>query len=193
VADNDLQRIFDALATASVRYIVVGGVAVVLHGYPRLTADLDLVVALQPANVQAALSALAALGYRPRAPVVAEDFAKEDIRRQWIEEKGLKVFTLWSPSAPLTEVDLFVEEPFPFDEAYSRGVPVTLGSTRIFVACSQTEMAEKRPDNGWRQHSEDQLRAWLATTPEQRIQWLEQAKRFCQSALGAASRKPSST
>src|SRR5438445_13824117 len=99
MAGTDLQRIFDALAAANVRYIVVGGVAVVLHGYPRLTADLDLVVALQPDNVRAALSALAALGYRPPAPVMAEDLANKTVRRHWIGGKWLGVFTLWTPSA----------------------------------------------------------------------------------------------
>jgi hypothetical protein len=39
---------------------------------------------------------------------------------KWREEKGLTLFSLWSPSHPGTEVDLFVEEPFDFEEAWSR-------------------------------------------------------------------------
>jgi hypothetical protein len=42
---TDFEQIFEALGQAGVRYVVVGGVAVVLHGHPRLTADRDLVVA----------------------------------------------------------------------------------------------------------------------------------------------------
>lgn len=38
-----------ALNATGVRYLVVGGVAVVLHGHLRTTADLDLVVSLEPA------------------------------------------------------------------------------------------------------------------------------------------------
>jgi len=38
--------VFEALNGARVRYVVVGGVAVVLHGHARLTTDLDLVVDL---------------------------------------------------------------------------------------------------------------------------------------------------
>lgn len=115
-----LTDIFRALDDAEVRYLVVGGVAVVLHGYPRFTADLDLVVELTASNALAAIAALQTLGYRPRAPVRAEDFADEDIRASWREDKGLTVFSLWSPSFPGTEVDLFVEEPFDFGEAWSR-------------------------------------------------------------------------
>jgi hypothetical protein len=43
-----------ALEEAQVRYLVVGGVAVVLHGHLRVTADLDLVVQLTPDNVERA-------------------------------------------------------------------------------------------------------------------------------------------
>src|SRR5205814_2241965 len=100
VADGDLHRIFEALAGAPVRYLVVGGVAVVLHGHPRFTADLDLVVGLEPDNVRAAMSALETLGYRPRAPVKMADFADPAIRRQWIADKGLQVFSLWSAQLP---------------------------------------------------------------------------------------------
>ena len=106
--------------------MVVGGVAVVLHGYPRFTADLDLVLELTASNAAAGVAALQTLGYRPRAPVRAEDFADEDIRANWREEKGLTVFSLWSPSYLGTEVDLFVEEPFDFGEAWSRRLDAVL-------------------------------------------------------------------
>ena len=121
-----LTDIFRALEDAEVRYLVVGGVAVVLHGYPRFTADLDLVVELTASNASAAIAALQTLGYRPRAPVRAEDFADHDSRASWREEKGLTVFSLWSPSYPGTEVDLFVEEPFDFGDAWSRRLDALL-------------------------------------------------------------------
>ncbi len=124
--DGALTDIFRALDDAEVRYLVVGGVAVVLHGYPRFTADLDLVVELTASNASAAIAGLQTLGYRPRAPVRAEDFADEDIRASWREDKGLTVFSLWSPSYPGTEVDLFVEEPFDFGQAWSRRLDAVL-------------------------------------------------------------------
>ncbi|MBI2061810.1 MAG: nucleotidyltransferase [Nitrospirae bacterium] len=133
MAEGDLLRIFGALERARVRYLVVGGVAVVLHGHPRFTADLDLFIDLEPGNVRPALHALAGLGFRPRLPVSADEFADPGKRRQWIAEKSLRVFSLWSPDMPVTEVDLFVEEPFPFDAAYSRGVPVKIGKVALKV------------------------------------------------------------
>jgi len=134
VPAGDFTLIFEALQRAKVRYLVVGGVAVVLQGHPRFTADLDLVVALDPDNAAAAVSALAQLGYRPRAPVAGAEFADAEVRRGWIEEKGLTVFSLWSPEHAATEIDLFVREPFPFDEAWARATVVHLGDVAVPVA-----------------------------------------------------------
>lgn len=39
---------FKALNDANVKYVVVGGVATVLHGYARLTMDVDLITDLAP-------------------------------------------------------------------------------------------------------------------------------------------------
>ena len=36
---SDFEAVFGALQQAGVRYLVVGGVAAVMHGYPRFTAD----------------------------------------------------------------------------------------------------------------------------------------------------------
>jgi hypothetical protein len=79
--ESDFDLIFAALGKRKVRYLIVGGVAVVLHGIPRFTADIDLVLALDKANVLAALDALAGLGYWPRAPVPLLDFADPALRR----------------------------------------------------------------------------------------------------------------
>jgi predicted nucleotidyltransferase len=128
-----IEAVLAALNAAGVRYLVVGGVAVVLHGHLRTTADLDLVVELSPDNAQRAVRSLGKLGYRPRAPVDAEQFADAAIREAWLREKGLTVFGLWSDRYPGLEVDLFVAEPFDFDAAYSRAVTVTLDNTTATV------------------------------------------------------------
>ena len=47
------------------------------------------------------------------------------------------------------------------------------------------------PTDGWKAHEEEQRRAWLRLTPEQRLDWLEGAKEFAREALGAAHRGPS--
>jgi hypothetical protein len=123
---------------------VVGGVAVVLHGHPRFTADLDLALALDPSNVRAAFAALGALGYRPRVPVSVDVFADPDRRRALVREKAMTVLSLFSPSLPLTEVDLFADPPFDFEEAHARARRVDLGDLSPPVACLGDLVAMKR-------------------------------------------------
>ncbi|MCU0305205.1 MAG: nucleotidyltransferase family protein [Thermoanaerobaculales bacterium] len=123
------EPVIRALNDAGVRYLVVGGVAVVLHGHLRTTGDLDLVVELSPDNLGRALDALEASGFQPRPPVPLRSFADPETRRLWVETKNLQVFSLWHPDLPGFEVDLFVEEPFDFDEAWGRRVEVDLEGT----------------------------------------------------------------
>jgi Nucleotidyl transferase AbiEii toxin, Type IV TA system len=123
---------------------VVGGVAVVLHGHPRFTADLDLVLALDPDNLARALPTLEALGYRPRAPVSLAQFADPVQRQLWIDEKSKTVFSLWSPQLPATEIDLFAAEPLPFEAAYRRALRADLGTATATVASLTDLIALKR-------------------------------------------------
>ena len=48
------------LDAADVRFVVVGGLAVVIHGHARLTVDIDLMLDLETENVRRAIDALTA-------------------------------------------------------------------------------------------------------------------------------------
>jgi hypothetical protein len=141
---GDIESVLDGLNRARVRYLVVGGVAVVLHGHLRTTADLDLVLHLEHENLVRAMEALTDLGYRPRAPVPAEAFVDAGQRQTWIEEKDLTVFSLWNPDKPGLEVDLFVTEPFDFDRVYARALRVPLETTEATVISMEDLRAMKQ-------------------------------------------------
>ena len=129
------EPLFKALNDADVRYIVVGGVAVVLHGYARLTVDIDLVVDLAAEQATKTIDVLTNLGLRPRVPVDAGEFASQDKRDEWIREKNMSVFTMLDPANPMRQVDLFVEPPIEFSRLWSRSEEVELEHTRVRVAC----------------------------------------------------------
>ncbi len=74
-----------ALTRAGVPFIVVGGIAVNEHGYGRNTFDVDVVIRLDPDSIIRAFAALAELGYRPRVPVDAQQFADPEQRRRLLE------------------------------------------------------------------------------------------------------------
>ncbi len=56
-------RICQALNTAGARYLVIGGIACILHGYVRATADLDVLIERSRDNAERVLHALAKTGY----------------------------------------------------------------------------------------------------------------------------------
>lgn len=143
---HSVDAIVGALNAANVRYLVAGGLAVVAHGYVRFTADIDLIVDLEPANVARAVTALEGLGYRPRAPVAFAEFADPRKRAAWVRDKNLTVFSLHSPRHALTEVDLFVEPPLDFETAYGRALrtEVAPGVSATFVGIQDLRRLKQR-------------------------------------------------
>lgn len=136
--------LFSALNDAGVRYVVVGGLAVVLHGHPRLTADVDLVLDLEPSAARRALEALIRLGLQPRVPVEPMAFADPSQRESWISQKGMQVFTLFSPENPLLSLDLFVQDPIPFEDLWAHAETLDLGGIAVRVASLDDLITMKR-------------------------------------------------
>lgn len=124
-----LEIIFSTLNHATVRYLVAGGIAVNIHGYQRMTADLDLVIQLNSDNLMNALSALASLGYKPALPVQAEQFADAKIRQAWIDTKHMQVFSMISTRYPDLTIDIFVKEPFDFSQEFDNAVHAEISPT----------------------------------------------------------------
>jgi hypothetical protein len=123
---RSVESIIAALEAAGARYLIAGGLAVVAHGHVRFTADLDLVLAPDEANLKRAVDALSAQGYVPRAPVPFTAFMDPEERDRWRREKGMVVFSTSSARHPATEVDLFLDPPLDFEAAWGRSVRLEL-------------------------------------------------------------------
>lgn len=123
---RSLEAVLSALNAAQVDYLIVGGLAVNVHGFVRLTRDVDIVMRLRPEMATRGLAALLAIGYRLAIPERPEGFADPAVRARWREEKGMIVLKLWSDEHQRTPVDLFVYEPFPFDEEFGRACTTEL-------------------------------------------------------------------
>jgi hypothetical protein len=138
------EPIFAALNENHVRYVVVGGLATVLHGFARLTADIDLIVDLAPDEARRAVTTLVGLGFRPRVPVEALDLADPEIRRKWIDEKGMRVLSFWDPAQPMRELDLFVEHPIDFELLWAHAEIVHVRGALVRIASIPDLIALKR-------------------------------------------------
>ncbi|MBM3778760.1 MAG: hypothetical protein FJW23_11065 [Acidimicrobiia bacterium] len=132
---HSVEAIVRALNGAGVRYLIADGLAVVAHGHLRFTADVDLILDLETGNVSRAITALQALGYRPRAPVPFEDLAKGGLRAEWARDRNMTVFSVYSPAHPATDVDIFVEAPVDFEAAYRAAarMDVSPGAVATFL------------------------------------------------------------
>jgi predicted nucleotidyltransferase len=129
---RSVEVVADTLNRRGVRYLVVGGLAVMAHGYVRTTQDLDIILDLDdPGNVAAALKAFRELEYRSVLPVPLEEFGDPAKRQEWARTRNAMVFRLSSPEHPSTPLDLFIELPFPFAPAYARAKSETLGQSGV--------------------------------------------------------------
>lgn len=138
------EPVLQALNEAGVRYVIVGGVAVVLQGHARLTADLDLAVDLSPGEAGRAIDALVGMGLQPTAPVDPTEFAHAATRERWISEKGMLVFSLRDPTDPMRQVDLFTRNPLPFEDLWSRSDVVSIEGLEVRVASISDLIEMKR-------------------------------------------------
>ena len=68
---DEMLHIISVLNTAGVRFVLLGGVAMRLHGSAHLTDDLDICYSREPANLAVLAQAFAA--YQPRLRGVPPD------------------------------------------------------------------------------------------------------------------------
>ena len=144
---TSVEAIIQGFNVASVRYLIVGGLAVVAHGYVRLTADIDVVLDLDEENRPSCSDGPRSVRLPPLVLRVAlDDFIDAAKRASWVREKGLTVFSLYSPEHLATEVDLFVESPFVFADAYARAVhmEVAPGIPATFVGFDDLVTLKRR-------------------------------------------------
>ncbi len=132
----DFVALLAILANTQLRFVVVGGLAMVLHGIDRLTADADLVVDFSADSINEAVQALVAAGYRPLAPVDPKQFGDAMKREEWRLAKGMKVFSFWDSTSVGPTVDILLESPVTFDELWRDAVRIDVGGHRVAVASS---------------------------------------------------------
>lgn len=60
---HDFKEFLRLLNTHGVEYLLIGGYAVGYHGYPRATNDLDIWIAIHPANAERMVTVLRAFGF----------------------------------------------------------------------------------------------------------------------------------
>jgi hypothetical protein len=76
---RDLKALFASLAKNDVRYVVIGGIAAVLHGVPRATFDIDLLIEATTENVERLLKSMLEAGFATADLTTAADVCRAEI------------------------------------------------------------------------------------------------------------------
>jgi hypothetical protein len=126
--------LFRALDREAVRYMLVGGLALNIHGVERATMDVDLMLAMDTDNLEAFMRAAQTLKLAPVQPVTLRDLADPATRERWATEKHMLAFALRSPDATAPTVDILIRPPLDFAAAWVRRVEKDLGDVRLSVA-----------------------------------------------------------
>lgn len=101
-----LNRVISALEKAKVRYAIIGGYAVALHGAVRGTIDIDLVISLDEKSFVNAEGALKTIGLQPRLPVNAKEVFQ--FRKEYIKNRNLKAWSFVNHQIPSEVVDILI-------------------------------------------------------------------------------------
>lgn len=126
---HDFKELFRSLNTKGVEYLLIGGYAVIIHGYVRNTDDIDVVVSNEPDNVTKCLDALDDFGFGGpdlRASLTSDE---KNVVQMGVEPMKIEILNY------LNGVD--------FAEAYSRRIPLNVEDIRIDVISLEDLIANK--------------------------------------------------
>ncbi len=142
------ERVTGALAKHKVRYSIVGGLAVSLHGAVRGTTDVDAVIEHTKDQFERCEAALKSIGLIPRLPVTAAEVFS--FRREYIEHRNLIAWSFINPSNPLEIVNVIITH----DLKGMRSEKIKIGGRKLEVLSIRDLIAMKR-DSGRAQDLED--------------------------------------
>jgi hypothetical protein len=123
--------LFRTLHEERVDYVVVGGLALNLHGVERATMDVDLALAMDEANLRRFLKAAATLKLGPSLPVPLEALCDSKQLDAWAAEKHLIAFSLHASAPNLPTVDILLRPAVPFEAMYRNRIEKDIGGVRL--------------------------------------------------------------
>ncbi|MCX7048254.1 MAG: nucleotidyltransferase [Candidatus Sumerlaeota bacterium] len=126
---DHVTKVFRSLNSREVRYVTVGGIAAILHGVPRATFDLDILIENSLENARRLLEALEAIGFGTTALVKPEEVASN-------------VGTIFKD---FVRVDVLTSIPgVTFDEAWAEKTIMEFQGQQFFVLSRRHVIASKK-------------------------------------------------
>jgi len=142
-----IAELLQSLADARVDYVLVGGLAVQLHGFLRATVDIDLVLAMNDANLDRFIEVAKRFGLKPVIPVPIDALKNAAQIDQWHREKGMLAFALREPRVGGSVIDVLVRPDISFDTLRSGAVEGKLFGRQVSIASIDDLIGMKRIAN----------------------------------------------
>jgi Nucleotidyl transferase of unknown function (DUF2204) len=115
--NSDLIELLNLLNESNVRYLIVGGYAVMHHSEPRYTKDLDIWISRDPENAQKVFDCLKKFG-APLTGITVEDFQTKD--------------TVYHMGCAPARVDILMSlVGVEFDDCWNKKELASLGSVKV--------------------------------------------------------------
>jgi tRNA nucleotidyltransferase/poly(A) polymerase len=126
---NRLLDVFASFQKQKVKYLVIGGIAAVLHGVPRATFDLDILIEASPDNAQRLLDALIEANFATATLITADELLIHEI-------------TIFRDRV---RIDVQTSTPgIKFEAAWQQRVAMTYQGQEFYVASKTDVIASKR-------------------------------------------------
>lgn len=152
-----IAELLQSLSEEEVQYVLVGGLAVQLHGYMRSTFDIDLVLAMTNKNLARFIAVAKRYGLVPSIPVSIDSLMDANQIEQWHREmgqagkphsgcsqKGMLAFALREPQIGGGVVDILVRPNVPFEQLMANAVAGKLFAYKVWIASIDDLLTMKR-------------------------------------------------
>jgi hypothetical protein len=133
------EKLLVLLADAEVNFVLVGGVAVTLHGYVRLTEDVDIIIDRSEENVTRLLAALTGYGEGFARELTLADFGDEEGAIRIVEETEMSQVDIFTLMSGLRYRDLAIDA----DEFELSGRKIRFASKPALIGLKSRSQREK--------------------------------------------------
>jgi hypothetical protein len=156
---DDIARLCRDLNAADAKYVLVGGFAIILHGYPRFTSDVDLLIEVGEENEAKVLQCLSSL----------PDHAAAQVKPGEVDHYGVVrigdeiMIDLMKSGCGITYADAIVDAVI----KDVQGVPVPVASHKTMWRMKQTIREKDIPDKVFLRQWASQNNVTLDPPPEE--------------------------
>ncbi|PKN30561.1 MAG: hypothetical protein CVU64_02830 [Deltaproteobacteria bacterium HGW-Deltaproteobacteria-21] len=125
-----ISRIAEGLDRAGLPYIIIGGQAVLFHGTPRMTKDIDITLGVDTGSLDVVVQAVKSIG----AEIIPDDF-EAFVEKTYVlpaldKESGIRIDFIFSFT--------------PYErQAIARATPALLGGTKVMFAAVEDVIIHK--------------------------------------------------